>query len=681
MSKKEWWVYDIETYPTFFCANFYRIGDGKKISFQIGTEGNSSEYISLKRFYLDKNKVLVGFNIIGFDHPVLMKMFQRSSKIGSKTIKKIADRIIASGGRPVNDSRLVDLYKIMHFDNKNKRVGLKTIEGVIQWRNIQDLPFHHNKMINEEEAKVVVEYCWNDVLATLEFFKEIKEVVRFNLKAKQLFDLPDHNWSPSKIGEFIVLKGYEKRTGKKPIKNHNPTKTIQVKDILADYVKDYKWKHESLKGLVKELEETTLKVLETGKIGLSDGSKFEKTLSIEGKHYDMKVGGLHSVDDPNLTIPAKDEIIIDRDVSSLYPYLIKNLEIYPEHLGIEFLYEYVDILETRIYNKKRRKDQTISREERSIASMFNDILKLALNSVYGKSNDRYSPLYDPKVTMKVTINGQLSLLMLIDMAVDKGIKILSANTDGVLFHINNSQKADLDQVCKDWMEVTKLRLDDEIYSKFYQRDVNNYIAVKKDGTTKEKGKYEVDKYVGDQKAYHKNFSMRVVPLSIREWLTKNRSIQDTIFNHDVLYDFCLLMRAKKAPKKGESSFFLRTKENQKKLDLFLKEREREYRRLKKEGKTTEEISVIKNKEKKDFTDEFNDKPIGKSIRVIAVDEDGSTQSSGILVKKFSNGTEALIYKDFVFADLSLLEKDTSIKKFDIDFSFYIEEAEKLLITN
>ena len=40
----------------------------------------------------------------------------------------------------------------------------------------------------------------------------------------------------------------------------------------------------------------------------------------------------------------------------------------------------------------------------------NAMLKLALNSVYGDSNNKYSVFYDPKYTMNITINGQLSLV-------------------------------------------------------------------------------------------------------------------------------------------------------------------------------------------------------------------------------------------------------------------------------
>ena len=39
----------------------------------------------------------------------------------------------------------------------------------------------------------------------------------------------------------------------------------------------------------------------------------------------------------------------------------------------------------------------------------NYVYKIILNSTYGLSNDQNSFLYDPQLTMRITINGQLKL--------------------------------------------------------------------------------------------------------------------------------------------------------------------------------------------------------------------------------------------------------------------------------
>jgi hypothetical protein len=72
--------------------------------------------------------------------------------------------------------------------------------------------------------------------------------------------------------------------------------------------------------------------------------------------------------------------------------------------------------------------------------VISDALKLSLNSCYGKSNDKYSFLYDPLYTMKTTINGQLMLTMLCESLVNSipDLTMLQVNTDGITVKIHRN---------------------------------------------------------------------------------------------------------------------------------------------------------------------------------------------------------------------------------------------------
>ena len=84
----------------------------------------------------------------------------------------------------------------------------------------------------------------------------------------------------------------------------------------------------------------------------------------------------------------------------MYPNIAISNRIYPEHLTDKYCDIYKDMYEQRKAQPK--------------GSAENAMLKLALNGTYGKSNDKYSVFYDPKFTMSITVNGQLSLCLLID---------------------------------------------------------------------------------------------------------------------------------------------------------------------------------------------------------------------------------------------------------------------------
>jgi hypothetical protein len=206
----------------------------------------------------------------------------------------------------------------------------------------------------------------------------------------------------------------------------------------------------------------------------------------------------------------------------MYPSIAVVNNLYPEHLGREFCEVYSDILQQRIAAKKAG-NMSIS-----------DAFKLALNSVYGKSNDVNSFLYDPMYTMKTTVNGQLMLTMLAEELVDTidGLQMLQINTDGLTVKIHRDWINVYHEICKDWEKATKLNLEFVEYKKMVIRDVNNYLAVKLDGKVKYKGAFEIDKEL------HKDNSFKVIPYALSQYFVKGIPIEETILNHRKIYDFC-----------------------------------------------------------------------------------------------------------------------------------------------
>src|SRR5690606_22280537 len=94
----------------------------------------------------------------------------------------------------------------------------------------------------------------------------------------------------------------------------------------------------------------------------------------------------------------------------------------------------------------------------------NEAIKLALNPVYGKSYSESSPLYDPKYTLTITLNGQLSLSMLAEKLLDIGCKIIQCNTDGVTARVPRDKVEEYYQITKAWEEPTGLQLEYAEYS-------------------------------------------------------------------------------------------------------------------------------------------------------------------------------------------------------------------------
>jgi hypothetical protein len=144
-----------------------------------------------------------------------------------------------------------------------------------------------------------------------------------------------------------------------------------------------------------------------------------------------------------------------------------------------------------------------------------------VNGTFGKTLDPWSVLYYPELGIQTTITGQLALLMLIERVTLAGFHVVSANTDGVDIWSPRTEDALLHQIVNGWEQDTGLELEPTEYSALYSRDVNNYIAVKLDGTTK-------TKEVFGEAGLKKNPQTEICSDAVVAWLTKGIPITYTL---------------------------------------------------------------------------------------------------------------------------------------------------------
>ena len=204
------------------------------------------------------------------------------------------------------------------------------------------------------------------------------------------------------------------------------------------------------------------------------------------------------------------------------------------------------------------------RKKISKKDVRNYVYKIILNSTYGLSNDANSFLYDPQLTMLVTINGQLSLCMLYEMIVEEipNAVPLMQNTDGLETIIPREYQEKYLEICARWEKITQLELEHDTYSKMIIRDVNNYIAVhdyklvdedryneiKQENShylfkeendkfyyaaTKCKGAFEFNNL-----ALHKNKSFLIIPRTIYNYFVHGTVPEDYLKTQNNIFDYC-----------------------------------------------------------------------------------------------------------------------------------------------
>lgn len=290
--------------------------------------------------------------------------------------------------------------------------------------------------------------------------------------------------------------------------------------------------------------------------GLRDGLEFisgwkdESGLNciVEGFRYDFGTGGIHGSIDSAIVVTDDVKVIIDLDVASYYPNLAIANKLFPEHLAELFceIYESMYIDRKNIKGGMKQIDNYIKQLEAAkqdyseqqieykILDDMQESLKLALNGTYGDSNSTYSPLYDPQFTMSITINGQLLLCMLADQLIKiPELEMIQINTDGLTVRCPHQHVDHLRKVCQWWETLTNLELEENIYSRMFIRDVNNYIAEYQDGKLKRKGAYEYEL------GWHQNHSQKVVAKAAEAYLVRGIPIEQFIRSHTNLHDFML----------------------------------------------------------------------------------------------------------------------------------------------
>jgi len=537
--------YDIETMQELFLVVCMVPGKAGK-SFQVSRWKNELDKF-VRYTEANADAYWVGYNNLRFDSQVVEWVLRNYDNWHELSNLEICAKIAQKAADVIHDAnydvfpeyrehelslKQIDLFKINHYDNKNRLVSLKRLEFEMDLENIEEMPIHHTKTnMTKEEVELTIDYCYNDVDATYEFYKitigqtdhplyrgNNQIELRQDIEAE--FGIPCLNYSDSKIGDEMIKKYYCSEKGidyrELPKKGYF-RKNIELKNCIAKYVM---FETPQLTEFLKRMKKT--------KLGLQDD--FKEHIDFYGNVYSFMKGGLHTENTPKVFEADEECEIIDWDVSSYYPAIIINNEQFPAHLGKEFLRGYKQMFEKRLELKP------LAKKDRKIKGIVG-ALKLAVNSVYGKSSDMQSWIFDRQLTMFTTITGELSLMMLIEQYELNGIHVISANTDGVTIKVKKELIPLMHKLNDWWCNITQYELERTDYSKIIFSTVNDYLAIMTNGEIKKKGDFLTDFEL------HKNKSARIVPIALERYFVDGTPVEQTIRSHNNLYDFCLRQKA------------------------------------------------------------------------------------------------------------------------------------------
>jgi len=519
-------VFDIETYPNVFTLAVEHADAPLTWSFEISDSRNDSKQIIEFLTYLkNADARMVGFNNIGFDYPVLHTLI-RMGHSDANTLYQKAITII--GAQEETDRWMhyvkpsdyyveqIDLFKIHHFDNRARSTSLKLLEFNMRSDSIEDLPFPVGTMLNVEQIVVLKKYNAHDVAQTKLFYHHTLDMIRFReeLTRKYARDFMNHN--DTKIGkDYFIMKLEEagvacydfSSSGRKPRQTKRPV--IHLREAILPWI-----------SFIDPEFNRVLNWLKEQSIAETKGVFTDLIARVNNFDFVFGLGGIHGSVESEVIESDDESVVVDLDVTSYYPNLAITNGFYPAHLGKEFVNIYSYLFEQRKQYPKKSAESAM--------------LKLALNGVYGDSNNQFSVFYDPLFTMSITLNGQLLLCVLAEgLMTIPGLKLIQVNTDGLTVKVPRGNKMLVDLARAAWQERTGLNLEEAVYSKMFVRDVNNYIAVYENGDTKRKGAYEWDA------KWHQNAGGLVIPKVAEKVLVDGAPIRETVENWPDIMDFML----------------------------------------------------------------------------------------------------------------------------------------------
>lgn len=514
------YVIDTECYPNYWLFAAKNTKSGKTVLVDFQDDGRLDESIILS---LMSKHTTIGFNSLSYDLPMIVAAIHGFS---TKKLKKLSDRLINSREPAWKIAKEFDLdintqdyWK--HIDLIEVAPGkssLKLYGGRLGCPVMQDLPFDPDRILSDEEIQKIRSYCGNDLDITHLLFEALKPQLKLRAGMSNQYGMDVRSKSDAQIAEVIIRSELTSLTGK----TYSPSK------LNGDYSFFYKdpsfleFESDRLQTLFSRICQEQFTLTDSGSVQLPEWLKKDR-IQIGESYYQMGIGGLHSCEQSQHIVASDGTMIVDMDVVSYYPSIILQLGLAPPSLGPAFLSTYKSIVDRRIAAKKKGDKVTA------------DTLKICVNGSFGKLGSRYSFLYAPSLLLQVTLTGQLLLLMLIERMEKAGIKVVSANTDGIVMHCSTSCQKTMREVAWDWQLDTGMELEETEYLSISSRDVNNYLAVKTNGKTKGKGIFA-------ETSLAKNPDGQIVYEAVAQWIAKRTPIEKTIQDCDDITKFCTVRR-------------------------------------------------------------------------------------------------------------------------------------------
>lgn len=470
---------------------------------------NDSE---LMREFIDSDCVYCGFNSKHYDQFIVKAICNGAS---IEEVKELNDFIIGGGQgweHPLIRGNYYTFNNIDIKDDMQMGLSLKAIEGHLGM-SVQEstVSFTLDRSLTQSELEETIYYCKHDVDTTEKLVEVRAEYLKSKMSVGRMVGLSDAkalSMTNAKLTAALLGANAHEYTDERAYvyppnlhKEHIPDEVFAFFDQMHNE-------------------------------SISDDDLFKSKLNFEigGCPCVIGFGGIHGAIPTYQEEAHGNRTIRNYDVASLYPSLMINCGYTSRSIPSAESFE--EVYHKRLAAKKSGDKATAN------------ALKLVLNTTYGAMLNKYNDLFDPLMGRSVCVSGQLFLMELALQYVKRitTLKLIQLNTDGVMVSLEDWELPILTEINEEWQSRTGFMLEEDVIQRVVQKDVNNYIEIKSDGSVKTKGGYLVrgTSIVG---AFNINNNATVVAKAITEYFVHGTPVEETINGCDDILAFQLIAKA------------------------------------------------------------------------------------------------------------------------------------------
>lgn len=411
-----------------------------------------------------------------------------------------------------------------------------------------------NKLIDKWDRYIIPEwieptmhYNTNDVYIVCEMIRLYLDEIKLRYQITKSYEVNVLNSSRSNIADRLFEKFYSEFSGLKPFqwKGKKTQRTVMsFKRIILPFIE---FKTPQLQLLLAEMKKTSVTSL--GK------DSFKKEIKLGNLVYTIATGGLHSQDIPrelrSKIVPIHSStgesgceattwdnitddsyIYVHFDIASFYPSLMVNFNVAPAHLNEGCFVRLVKWLRDTRVEAKHSKEDYIDGIPKDVLAQ---VLKIVINSIYGKLGFEEGDICDRLAVLNVTINGQLLIMMLCEELEINNIEVISANTDGIVVKLYKKDKKKFNTITTGWCNKTRFGADSEEYECYINVNINNYLIKETNGKISYKGCLNPKMYAVD---LSKGYDMPIVAEAVVNYFIYNKPIMESLYECKNILDFC-----------------------------------------------------------------------------------------------------------------------------------------------